>query len=753
VNFYMASLFKQVTYNLSLLIEQIDLGIIGLPDIQRPFVWKDTKVRDLFDSMYRGYPVGYLLFWTNGYQENTKSIGENHKQNAAQLLIVDGQQRLTSLFAVMKNISVIRESYEVENIVISFKPLEEKFEIPDATTRKSPEYIQNISELWSTKTNIISFSQKFIEELEKTRDLTAEEKNKIQKSISNLEDLEHYQFSVLELSASINEEQVAEVFVRINSQGKKLNTTDFILTLMSVFWEEGRKDLEDFCASARKPNTSEASAFNYLVTPDPEQMLRVGVGFGFRRARMKYVYSILRGKNLETEEFSEERRVQQFEVLKKAQEKVLNLTNWHEFLKALQRAGYVREDYISSQLNILYAYTFFLIGKYDFQVPAFELREIIARWFYMLSLTSRYSASGESQMEADLADLRDIKTSDEFIALLNKTISNQFTSDYWQINLPNSLATSSSRSPSLFAYFAALNVLDARGLFSQLKVTDLLHAGLKSNKSALEKHHLFPKNYLVNIGVEDQRQRNQIANFALVEWSDNIKISDSSPKEYMEAIKERFDHDELREMYFWHALPDDWQNMEYEEFLEIRRKKISDVIQSGYEKLSRISSDEEKESIPAAQLIQGGESENIEFKSTLRVNLYTKNNDQKIEMASLKTIAAFLNSKGGVLIIGVNDDGESLGLDSDGFENDDKFYQHAISLIRDRMGSQNALYIHAEFEEYQGKKIFVVKCKPSLRPVYVKDQKEQRFFVRTGNSTTELGGRELEDYINLRFRR
>lgn len=553
----MATLFTEVNYNLATLIQQIDLGIIGLPEIQRPFVWKDTKVRDLFDSMYRGYPVGYFLFWANGHQDNTKTIGDQNKQKPAQYLIVDGQQRLTSLFAVMKSKQVIKESYETEHIIISFKPLEEKFEIPDATTKRSSEYIQNISELWSSDINIFSFTQQFIEKLNLTRNLTSDEINRIQKSISTLKNLEYYPFSVLELAASINEEQVAEVFVRINSQGKKLNTTDFILTLMSVFWEAGRKDLEDFCASARLPSTSEASAFNYILIPDPDQMLRVSVGYGFRRARMKYVYSILRGKDLETEEFSEERRNQQFERLKEVQAKVLNVTSWHEFLKVVQRAGYVREDYISSQTNILYAYIYFLIGKHDFQVPAFELREIIARWLYMTSLTARYTTSAESQMESDLADLRNISTADEFIALLDKTISTQFTSDYWQINLPNSLSTSSSRSPSLFAYYAALNVLDAEGLFSQMKVTDLLHAGINSNKSALEKHHLFPKNYLVSLGVDDQSQRNQIANYALVEWSDNIQISDSSPKEYMKLMQERFGHEELREMYYWHALPDD----------------------------------------------------------------------------------------------------------------------------------------------------------------------------------------------------
>jgi hypothetical protein len=749
----MATLFKEVNYNLLTLIQQIDLGIIGLPDIQRTFVWKDTKVRDLFDSMYKGYPVGYFLFWANGYQENTKTIGDQNKQKAAQLLIVDGQQRLTSLFAVMKSKQVIRENYKTECIVVSFKPLEEKFEIPDAATKRSPEYIQSISELWSPDINIFSFTQNFIEKLQQTRNLTSEEINKIQESISRLKNLEHYPFSVLELSASIDEEQVADVFVRINSQGKKLNTTDFILTLMSVFWEQGRKDLENFCSSARQPNTSEASAFNYLITPDPDQMLRVSVGFGFRRARMQYVYSILRGKDLETGEFSEERRDDQFSILQKSQEKVLGITNWHEFLKAIQRAGYLRSDYISSQVNVLYAYTFYLIGKYDFQVPLFELREIIARWFYMASLTARYSASAESQMEADLANLRDISTAEEFVSLLDASISTHFTNDFWQINLPSDLATSSSRSPSLFSYYAALNVLDAKGLFSQLKVSDLLHAGFKSNKSSLEKHHLFPKNYLVSLGIGDQRVRNQIANFALVEWSDNIKISDSSPQEYMEIMKERFDHDQLREMFYWHALPDDWQNMPYEEFLVVRRQKIADIIQAGYHKLSNIDLENDDEITSVKQLIQGGESENIEFKSTMRVNLFTNNKDQKIEMAFLKTIAAFLNSNGGVLVVGVNDAGESLGLEADGFENEDKLYSHAVNLIRDRMGSENALYIHPQFEDYQGKQIFVVKCRPALKPVYVKDQNQEKFFARTGNSTTDLNGRELEDYINLRFRR
>ncbi len=210
----MATLFKEVSYNLATLIQHIDMGIIGLPDIQRPFVWPDTKVRDLFDSMYQGYPVGYFLFWSNANIEHTKVIGTDHKQKHPSLLIVDGQQRLTSLYAVIKGREIIRENYTRAIIVIAFNPLEEKFEIPDATIRKNPRYFQNISLLWQPNVNIIKVINEFLDNLKKTVELTGEEEEKIQNAFMQLKNLESYPFSALELSTSITEEQVADVFVR-----------------------------------------------------------------------------------------------------------------------------------------------------------------------------------------------------------------------------------------------------------------------------------------------------------------------------------------------------------------------------------------------------------------------------------------------------------------------------------------------------------------------------------------------------------
>jgi len=336
----------------------------------------------------------------------------------------------------------------------------------------------------------------------------------------------------------------------------------------------------------RLPSKDAASPFNYLIDPDPDQMLRVSVGLAFRRARLQYVYSILRGKDLETGNFSSERRDNQFESLKIAQAKSLNIQNWHEFIKAVKQAGFARQDYISSDNNLLYAYIFFLIGREDFKMDLYALKKLMGKWFFMSSITGRYTSSPETKMEMDLARLRGINTADEFKDVLDDIIESQLTNDFWDITLPMDLSTSSSTSPSLYAYYAALYVLGANGLFSKLKVSDLLQEGLRSKKLALERHHLFPKALLQRNGITEQRETNQIANFALVEWSDNISISDTAPTDYLPEYLIRLSAEEKQKMYYWHALPENWEQMKFEVFLVERRKRIAQVVKDAYSHIS-----------------------------------------------------------------------------------------------------------------------------------------------------------------------
>jgi hypothetical protein len=579
-------LFKKVDYILKKLVEDISMGEIGLPDIQRPFVWSMTKVRDLFDSMYRGFPIGYLLFWENGSSDTHRTIGAGPKQKVARLLIVDGQQRLTSLYAVMKAVPVITKNFKSQRIKIAFHPLSEKFEVSNAAIEKDAEWIPDISILWQPDTKPHAFKRKFLEKLGKRRPLTAEEEDIIHERIDRLIKLEEYPLTALEISSSVDEDKVSEIFVRINSKGEALNQANFILTLMSVFWDEGRKELEEFCRRSKAPSPGGSpSPFNHYLRPNPEQLLRVSVALGFRRARLEHVYSLLRGKDLETRQFSDEQRVKQFALLQEAQAYTLDLQNWHEFFKVLKRAGYPSDQLISSQMAVLYTYALWLIGKRDFKVDLYRLREVMARWFFMATLTGRYTSSPEARFEQDMALLRGANRADDFVRILDEQIGAVLTKDYWEVTLPNELETAAARNTAQFAYYAALCLLEARVLYSKMKVSELLDPTTKAKKTALERHHLFPRKYLQRIGVREKRLINQVANYALVEWSDNIKISDRAPRDYVPELEERFASDELQQMYDWHGLPSNWYELDYKDFLKERRRRVALIIKSGFERL------------------------------------------------------------------------------------------------------------------------------------------------------------------------
>lgn len=747
------TVFNKVDCDLDSLIKSIALGDIGLPDIQRPFVWKNAKVRDLFDSMYKGYPIGYFLFWQNGLVKSDRNIGIDTKQKTPRLVIVDGQQRLTSLYAVVKNVKVLRENFEEEHIKIAFNPIEEKFEVADAAINRDKTFIPDISVLWDDNTDLFEVVDNYLEGLSTTREIKPEENKLIKKSISKLQGLLGFPFTVLELLPDVDEEAVSDVFVRINSKGTPLNQADFILTLMSVFWDEGRTELEQFCRDSRKPSKDKASPFNHFIEPSPDQLLRVAVGVAFKRARLKYVYSILRGKDLETEKFSDELREKQFALLKNAQNRVLNLQYWHDFMNCIRQAGFRSGKMISSQNNLIFSYILYLIGRTEYKVEEFALRRLIARWFFMSAVTGRFSSSPESAMEFDLAQLREVASAEDFVKRLNHVCDITLTNDFWNLTLPNDLATSSPRSPSLFAYYAALVLLDARALFSHSKVTDMLDPAIKAHKSAVERHHLFPKGYLKKQSITSVRDTNQIANYALVEWGDNIDISDKSPAEYAPEMSERFKQERLERMYRMHALPSGWEHMNYRDFLEKRRELMAKVIAEGYATLLTGEAEEElaKEELDLSKVVMNGESDDIEFKASLRVNLHTGSKDPRIEHAVLKTLAAFLNTNGGTLLVGVSDDGTPVGIQVDGFENDDKMSQHLVNIVKSRLGVSAMTNIHARFDDHEDNRVMVIKCAKAPTPVFVKEGDRERFFIRTGPATTELSPSQTQEYIKQRF--
>ena len=588
------AIYTNVPRQLADILKDVRNGRIGLPDLQRPFIWKDNKVRDLYDSMLKGFPIGYIMLWESpvDYDDKKAAIGIGEKAyKVPKDLVIDGQQRLTALVASMYGETVKDKNFQDRRIRIGYKPQTKEFDVWTQAVENNPEYISDISEAFSAKENNTSgkFRKDFIRPLNDSRikrnepELSDEEEYQIEENINELLHLESYQIPSLEIAYSSSEEDVADIFVRVNSAGQKLTENDFILTLISVYEKERRDQIDKFCADSRIP--ADKTSFNHLLSVDPSHIVRMTVGVGFRRARLRYAYMILRGKDLQTGITSEEIRETNLDIFKKALDKVVDLNNWHGYLNILKEAGYVSDKLIASSNAVVFSYVLYLIAKYDYHMDSMRLRKIIRKWFFMAAITYFYTGNAESDVEKQFADMREFKTAEELEAYLQRVIDARFTDDYFKITLPMELETSAAISPSWYGYLASQIVLGYPMLFSTTPLAHMFSAGSSGTKNAVDKHHIFPKNYLAQIGIGKDRDRNQTANFTYLDYNTNIHVSDRQPQDYAVAFREKLGDEEYSKTCSQHALPDKFEGMDYFEFIQHRRFLMAQIVKKAYQRL------------------------------------------------------------------------------------------------------------------------------------------------------------------------
>lgn len=593
----MATIFKTVSWNVEQLVNGVSSGAIQLPDLQRPFVWPAAKVRDLLDSMFKGFPVGELMFWDVPGDEATRPIPSGAPL-AANYQVIDGQQRLTSLYAATQGKSVRDEDYRVKSIAISFNPFTEKFEVRSPALAKSAQWIEDISTVFQSP---FKARNAFLQRLRDSgQELTDDEHERIESVFARLADLDKYLFDVIHLQGDVEKRTVADIFVRINSEGVRLKASDYILTWLSVFWPEGREAIEVFARNSRitPERASELSghrvdwtAKNPFIAVETAHVVRALVAIGQERGRLQDAYAALQAKDRRTGLVDATKQEQELDLLKKALPVVLDRVSWTEYIHSIQTAGFRSHRNITSTANIVYTYVIFLLGRHRFGLDLPRLRPLIARWLFMAQLTGRYTGSSESQIQKDLdlLDLVDAGDSGGFETALNEVIASQLTPDYWRYAMPQDMISSgSSISPHYQCYLAALNILNADMFMLRSKVRDWMDPALPVVKG-MEGHHLFPRAYQTKVlGITDMKRVNQVANFAPTDWDTNIFISDRPPAEYWpQLVAERGgDRVWLQKQLYWHALPAGWEGMEYEEFLGRRRALMAQVTKDAFEKLS-----------------------------------------------------------------------------------------------------------------------------------------------------------------------
>ena len=373
------------------------------------------------------------------------------------------------------------------------------------------------------------------------------------------------------------EEDVAEIFVRINNQGTRLGQADFVLTLLSVYHGELRDRIEE---------RSRAMSLGAVVAIDTQQLLRAVCGVAFARARMSAVYRYLRGVDPTTGEADAAGRLKRLTQLDDAAKECIELTPWRDFLLRVQHAGFVSPALVASKNAIVNAYD---IRGRKVGVQKSRLDEMIARWVFATLLTARYSASSETIFEQDLARVASLKPDDAdgFVRALDDAMSETLTGDYWTHSLVSALETQKARAPAALAFRAAQIVLGTRALFSDQLLRNLLDPPAQGTRAASEAHHLFPIGWLNTRGIRERRRVNQIGNLVDVGWHENSDIGSRGPVEYVPRLRQKLgiDDDRWGRMCAEQALPLGWESMEYDEFLRERRRRMSDVIRVAYRQL------------------------------------------------------------------------------------------------------------------------------------------------------------------------
>ena len=601
----MAEKYTVSTLSVEAVLGFIKSGDIAIPEIQRPFVWKPKQVRDLIDSLYTGYPTGYLIISQNPDMKlKDGSLGVGKK------IMIDGQQRTTALMTAIVGMDVMTETIAQKRIKISFNPLvqneteEERFKVQDNAILKDKRWIADIATVFAPDFNQWDFVNKYCKD---NPDVPG---NVINDAIMNLLRIKSCQIGVITLDKDLTIDEVTEIFIRINSQGAKLNQSDFAMSKIAANTSYGgnllRKGIDYFSHLAVQPDwypdmckDTEFKASNYfhamewlkddredIFDPDYGDILRISFMYKFGRGKMKDLVSLLGGRDFETREYKEEIAERSFGMLKEGVLEFMNRYSFTNFILAIKSAGFISAKLINSDITLDFAYTLFLRLHSDPEFDSKMVDEYVVKWYVLSTLTGRYISSPETAMDFDL---RNIKAKG-FIQFFKEIEAAELSDTFWNIGLVQRLETSAFNSPFFNVFLASQIHGSDDALFSKgTKVSDLVTI-------IGDVHHIFPKKYLIANGWTEKSQYNQIANYTYLDTQVNKDISDDAPYDYFSRAFTACNNgssaygniktvDELEENLNRNCIPYEIIEMshaDYPKFLELRRELMAQKIREYY---------------------------------------------------------------------------------------------------------------------------------------------------------------------------
>lgn len=603
----MQDCYSVTQYSVQQILGLITSGDIAIPEIQRPFVWDSTKVRDLVDSLYHGYPTGYLITWKN---PDVKVKGGGTSEGKT--VLIDGQQRVTAIMAALAGLPVLNDDYEQKRVKIAFNPLysgeDTPFAVYTPVIEKSSEWIPDISVLFQPGFDSFSFVMDYVARNEGCvpKDVNAR--------VTDLLAIATRQLGVIVVNAKCTVDEVTDIFIRINSKGVVLSQADFAMSKIAADEAHGgnmlRKAIDYYCHLAVKPefwSTISTADPDYMATeyaarakwlkddkddiydPDYNDVLRVAFMYNFGRGKLADLVSLLSGRDFETRDFKSEIADESFDKLRAGVLRFMARDNFQDFVMALKAAGFVSPTMIYSKGAVNFAYNLYLCLREDKSVAAADVKRYVQRWYVMSVLTGRYSGSSETVMDRDIRRINE----QGFLQFYDDVVRAQLSDTFWDVQLPQNLVTTSTRTGAWLAYCAAQVRGADNTLFSNgFKVSDVV-------TTMGDVHHIFPRKFLQKKLGAPQRLYNQVANYAFLEKKINIAIGAKRPGEYFTTALEGCrngsayfgdisDESDLMANLAANCMPTDVFAMgadDYQRFLETRRQMMAQKIKTYFQSL------------------------------------------------------------------------------------------------------------------------------------------------------------------------
>ena len=688
------------------LLSQISRDEILLPEFQRGYVWNRNQVRGLMQSLYRRHPTGHLLIWRT-YKPSLVRGGEAARVGHS-LLLLDGQQRLTTLYVLFKGEAP--RFYEGESLFfdLHFNMQTEEFRFWQKSHMENNLAWIGVHDFLREGLNAL---------LERLERLDEDRRAIVQQNLarlSRLDKIRDYTYTVDQVSGDdYSVEEVVDIFNRVNSRGTPLTRADLALAHVCSLWPEARAELRNFSATMTQAGFD--VDLNFLVR------CLAGVATGS---------VLMEGSFLKTPPAT----------LQDA---------WEKMQPAFQHlVSVLRQEAFISGLNdlptnyVLIPATIYL-ARQGGQFPTDAVRRRFIRWVFLAGLWARYSGSTDTKLQQDVSLVtgRDLDPTHE--------LESRILRERGRVTLQEG-DLDRARIDSAVARLSRIVARhrDARDWFTGVRLYD----PVGGKNLGGERHYIFPKQVLDQSGFDDPTRINAVANRALLGQPAPKKHRRASPADYLPEVDEN-QPGALRAQ----SVPMNrtlWQTERFLDFLAARRRLLAEAMNefiAGW--LPEVEVDPEQH---VRALIAAGESETLEFKSSLRWDHRDDRVNRLLEGAVVRTLAGFLNASGGTLLIGVDDAGAIVGLtadygtlkkpDRDGFE------LHLQQIIgRDLGEAASAAFLSLNFHEIDGQDICQVTVEPSDHPIYVEHQGDALLHLRVGNGTRALPVKEAVQYVQSRW--